>query len=39
MIGGASGCGLCPWSSLRKVGAYDFNYTFVLFEGPKWLGS
>ena len=22
MIGGASGCGLCPWSSSRKVGAY-----------------
>ena len=23
MIGGASGCGLCPWSSSRKVGAYE----------------
>ena len=22
MIGGGSGCGLCPWSSSRKVGAY-----------------
>ena len=22
MVGGASGCGLCPWSSSRKVGAY-----------------
>ena len=24
MIGRASGCGLCPWSSLRKVEAYDY---------------
>ena len=24
MIGGASGCGLCPWSSSRKVGAYVY---------------
>ena len=23
MIGWISGCGLCPWSFSRKVGAYD----------------
>ena len=23
MMGGACGCGLCPWSSSRKVGAYE----------------
>ena len=22
-MGGSSGCGLCPWSCLGKVGAYD----------------
>ena len=22
MIGGPSGCGLCPWSSSEEVGAY-----------------
>ena len=29
MIGGASGCGLCPWSSSRKVGAYAYNNIFM----------
>ena len=28
-VGGSSGCGLCPWSSLRKVGAYVHSTTYI----------
>ena len=33
MIGGVSGCGLCPWNSSRKVGAC------VLITNPSMLGN
>ena len=35
MIDGASGCGLCPWSSSRKVGAYDGLNHLTMFINPK----
>ena len=35
MMGGSSGCGLCPWSCSGKVGAYD---DLVSNPGPRRAG-
>ena len=48
MIGGDSGCGLFPWSSLRKVGAYELEsredifgvtFTYVIDSALRFLPS